>query len=135
MNTLKNSIQIIGNLGADPEVKVASSNNKYARFNIATTEKYTNKAGEKTSETTWHRITLWNQQAELAEKYLSKGSMVAIQGKMVNNDYTDKDGNKRSSYEIKVSEIMLLGGSKSSTTNMEASQVLVSANGEDNLPF
>ena len=113
MNALKNKVQLIGNLGNTPEVKNTEKGKKLARFSIATNETYYNAKGEKVTETQWHNLIAWGKVAELVEKYLTKGSEVAIEGKLMNNNYTDKDGNKRYSTEVQVHELLLLG-SKSS---------------------
>lgn len=114
MNTLKNKVQLIGNLGKAPEVKNTESGKKLAKFSIATNETYKNSKGEKITDTQWHNVVAWGSLAELAEKYLAKGSEVAIEGKLMNNVYTDKDGNKRYNTEIQVNELLMLGGKVSS---------------------
>jgi single-strand DNA-binding protein len=135
MSTLRNSVQLIGNLGKAPEVKTSSNGNKYAQFSIATSEKYKNKAGELITETTWHNITVWGTQADIAEKYLNKGSQVGISAKLINNEYTDKDGVKKSRYDLKVMELLLLSSSsKPELSAAVQSNTLVEAN-EDGLPF
>ena len=108
-NTLRNRVQLIGNLGANPEIKNFDGNKKVAKLSIATTEKYKNQKGEWITDTTWHYLTAWGNQAEFAEKFLIKGSEIAIDGKLKNNVYTDKDGIKRTSTEIHVAEFMMLG--------------------------
>lgn len=113
MNALKNKVQLIGNLGNAPEVKSTEKGKKLAKFSIATNETYYNVKGEKVTETQWHNLIAWGKVAELVEKYLSKGSEVAIEGKLMNNNYTDKDGNKRYTTEIQVHELLLLGGKPS----------------------
>jgi single-strand DNA-binding protein len=113
MNALKNKVQLIGNLGNAPEVKNTEKGKKLAKFSIATNETYYNVKGEKVTETQWHNLIAWGKVAELVEKYLTKGSEVAIEGKLMNNNYTDKDGNKRYSTEIQVNELLLLGGKPS----------------------
>ena len=113
MNALKNKVQLIGNLGNAPEVKNTEKGKKLAKFSIATNETYYNAKGEKVTETQWHNLIAWGKVAELVEKYLSKGSEVAIEGKLMNNNYTDKDGNKRYSTEIQVHELLLIGGKPS----------------------
>jgi single-strand DNA-binding protein len=110
MNTLRNKVQLIGNLGAAPEVKNLDGGKKMARISIATHESYTNAKGEKVKETQWHNIVLWGKQAEFAEKYLNKGNEVALDGKLLNKNYTDKDGVKKYVTEIQVNEIIALGG-------------------------
>ncbi len=113
MNALKNRVQLIGNLGNAPEVRNTESGKKLVRFSIATSETYRNAKGEKVKETQWHNLIAWGKVAEIAEKYLTKGSEVAIEGKLMNNNYTDKDGNKKYSTEIQVHELLLLGSKAS----------------------
>lgn len=109
MYALKNKVQLIGNLGNAPEVKTTDSGKKLARFSVATNESYRNAKGEKVTETTWHNLVAWGKVADIAEKYLTKGKEIAIEGKLVNNTYTDKDGNKKYSTEVLVNEILMLG--------------------------
>ena len=109
MYTLKNKVQLIGNLGGKPEVKNTESGKKLAQFSIATSESYRNAKGEKVTETQWHRIVAWGKLAEIAEKYLDKGKEVAIEGKLVNRSYNDKDGNKKYISEIQLNELLMLG--------------------------
>jgi single-strand DNA-binding protein len=109
MNALKNKVQLIGNLGNAPEVHNTENGKKLVRFSIATNESYRNSKGEKITETQWHNLIAWGKVAEIAEKYLIKGTEVAIEGKLMNNNYTDKDGNKKYSTEIQVHDILLLG--------------------------
>ncbi len=109
MYALKNKVQLIGNLGNAPEVKNTESGKKMARFSVATNESYRNASGEKVTETTWHNLVAWGKVAEIAEKYLNKGSEVAIEGKLINRSYTDKDGNKKYITEVQVNELLLLG--------------------------
>lgn len=113
MNALKNKVQLIGNLGNDPEIKNTENGKKLVKFSIATNETYYNAKGEKIVETQWHNLIAWGKVAELAEKYLNKGTEVAIEGKLMNNNYTDKEGNKRYSTEIQVHELLLLSGKPS----------------------
>ena len=80
--TMKNRVQLIGNLGATPEIKELDNGNKMARFTVATSDFYTNKKGEKVTETQWHNIVIWGKLADIAEKYLEKGSQVVIDGKL-----------------------------------------------------
>lgn len=108
MYALKNKVQLIGNLGNGPEVKNMESGKKLARFSIATNEVYTNTKGEKVKETQWHNVIAWGKIAEIAEKYLVKGSEVAVEGKIVYKNYNDKYGNKKYVTEIQISELLLL---------------------------
>jgi len=114
MYALKNKVQLIGNLGNAPEVKTTESGKKLARFSVATNESYRNAKGEKVTETTWHNLVAWGKVADIAEKYLTKGKEIAIEGKLVNNSYTDKDGNKKYSTEVLVNEILMLGSKSES---------------------
>jgi single-strand DNA-binding protein len=109
MYALKNKVQLIGNLGGKPEVKSMETGKKRAQFSVATNETYRNAKGEKVTETQWHRVVAWGRVAEIVEKYLDKGREVAIEGKLVNRSYTDKDGNKKYITEVLVSELLLLG--------------------------
>ncbi|MEO8943886.1 MAG: single-stranded DNA-binding protein [Ginsengibacter sp.] len=113
MNALKNKVQLIGNLGNAPEIKNTEKGKKLAKFSIATNETYYNAKGEKVTETQWHNLIAWGKIADLVEKYLLKGSEVAIEGKLMNNNYTDKEGNKKYNTEVQVHELLLMG-SKSS---------------------
>lgn len=108
MNSLRNSVRLIGNLGAAPEVKNLDKGNKVVKLALATNESYTNQKGEKVTETYWHNLVAWGKTAEIAEKFLNKGSEVAIEGKLTNHSYTDKDGVKKYVTEVLVNEILLL---------------------------
>ena len=109
MYSLRNKVQLIGNLGKSPELKTTESGKKLVKFSVATNEMYTNQKGEKVKETQWHNVVAWGKLADIAEKYLNKGAEVAVEGKLITKDYTDKDGNKKSSTEIQVNELLLLG--------------------------
>lgn len=109
MYALKNKVQLIGNLGNAPEIKTLESGKKMARFSVATSESYRNARGEKVVDTQWHSLVAWGKLAEIAEKYLSKGREVAIEGKLVSRSYNDREGNKKYITEIQVSELLLLG--------------------------
>ena len=109
MYALKNKVQLIGNLGNAPEVKTLESGKKMARFSVATNEIYRNAKGEKVTETQWHNLIAWGKVAEIVEKFLTKGKEVAIEGKLINRSYNDKDGNKQYVTEIQVNELLLLG--------------------------
>ncbi len=112
MYSLKNKVNLIGNLGSDPEIKDLDGGKKLAKFSIATNETYTNNQGEKVTDTQWHNLVAWGKTAEIAGKLLLKGSEVAIEGKLVHNSYTDKDGNKKYATEIIVNELLLIGDRK-----------------------
>ncbi len=108
MYALKNKVQLIGNLGNAPEIRSIESGKKLARFSLATNETYVNAKGEKVKETQWHNLVAWGKTAELVEKYLTKGSEVVIEGKLINRNYTDKEGNKKYITEVEVSELLML---------------------------
>ena len=109
MYALKNKVQLIGNLGGVPEIKNTENEKKLAKFSIATNESYRNADGEKITTTIWHSCIAWGKVAEIAEKYLSKGSEVAIEGKLVSRFYEDKEGVKKYVTEVQINEILLLG--------------------------
>ena len=109
---MRNKVTLIGNLGQNPEVKEFNGGRKFAKFSLATNETYRNKAGEKVTDTQWHNLIAWGKTAEIVEKYVTKGSEIAIEGKLLSRTYTDKDGIKRYITEIQVSELLMLGGKK-----------------------
>jgi len=110
MNSLRNSVRLVGNLGMDPEVKSFDNNKKLARLSLATSDSYKNDKGEKVTETQWHHLILWGNLAQFAEDDLKKGDQVAIEGKLTNRNYVDKDGNKRYMCEVVVNEFIKMGG-------------------------
>jgi single-strand DNA-binding protein len=110
MNALRNKVQLIGNLGNDPEVITLDSGKKLAKFSIATNESYKNAQGEKVTDTQWHNVIAWNKTAEIVEKYLTKGNEVAVEGKLTSRSYEDKEGVKKYITEIVVNELLMLGG-------------------------
>src|SRR5215207_5113806 len=109
MYALKNKVQLIGNLGNAPEVKNTESGKKLVSFSVATNENYRNAKGEKVTETQWHNLVAWGKVADIAEKFLTKGSEVAIEGKLIHRSYSDKEGNKKYMTEVQVNELLLLG--------------------------
>jgi single-strand DNA-binding protein len=113
MNTLKNRVQLIGNLGQDPEMFTFDGGKKKVNLRLATNENYKNSKGEKVEETIWHNIVGWGKTAEIAGEYLKKGSEVAIEGKLTNRVYEDKEGNNKYITEIVVKEFLMLDKKKS----------------------
>ena len=109
MSTLRNKVQLIGNLGNNPEIMTLDSGKKLAKISIATNETYKNAQGEKVTDTQWHNVVSWNKTAEIIEKYLQKGSEVAIEGKLTSRSYEDKDGVKKYITEIVCNEMLMLG--------------------------
>jgi single-strand DNA-binding protein len=108
MKSLRNSVQLIGRLGKDPEVKEFDKSKK-ASFSIATTDSYKNAKGEKIDDTQWHNIVIWGQLADVAGKYLKKGSEVCVEGKLVHRNYETDKGEKRYITEINVNDLVLMG--------------------------
>ncbi len=107
MNNLKNSVRLIGHMGAAPEVKNLDNGNKMARFSLATNEVYLDKKGEKQTNTDWHNVVAWEKTAELAEQLLQKGTEVAIEGKLTTRTW-EKDGEKKYITEVVVNELLVL---------------------------
>ncbi|MEO7425607.1 MAG: single-stranded DNA-binding protein [Fibrobacteria bacterium] len=104
-----NKATLIGNLGKDPEVRAIPSGAKVANFSIATTESYTGKDGNKVDKTEWHNIVMWRGLAEVAEKYLRKGSQVYIEGRLQTRSWDDQNGQKRYTTEIVADNMVMLG--------------------------
>lgn len=113
MKSLRNSVQLIGNLGMDPEVKQVANGGKLVRFSIATSDTYKNQQGEKVTDTQWHNLVIWGGLAEVAEKYLKKGNQVAVEGRLETNSYDDKSGNRKFFTQIRVNDLVMLGGKAS----------------------
>jgi single-strand DNA-binding protein len=110
-----NKAILIGNLGADPEIRHLEGGKVVARLRLATSEFYTRKdTGERVEQTEWHTVVLWNRQAEVAEKYLKKGSQVYVEGKITTREWEDKDGNKRYTTEIMALSMTMLDSKGSS---------------------
>lgn len=128
-----NKVILVGNLGKDPEVKYLDSGVAVANFSLATTENYKNKEGERVSQTEWHSIVLWRGLAEVAEKYLRKGSSVYIEGRIRTRKWEDNDGRTRYNTEIMGDSMTMLGGKPLSENKNEDSPT--SATHEDDLPF
>jgi len=110
MSTLRNRVQLIGNLGNNPEMITLESGKKIAKFSIATNESYKNSQGEKVTDTQWHNVVAWNKTAEIIERYLEKGTEVAIEGKLTSRSYETKEGEKKYITEVVCNEVVLLGG-------------------------
>ncbi|MCH7783928.1 MAG: single-stranded DNA-binding protein [Bacteroidetes bacterium] len=111
MNTLRNKVQLIGNLGNDPEIITTESGKKLAKFSIATNESYKDSKGERVTDTQWHNVIAWGKIAEIIESYVTKGKEVAIEGKLINRSWEDKEGNKRYTTEVVCNELLMLGKS------------------------
>ena len=109
MNTLRNKVQLIGNLGNDPEIINLDSGSKLAKFSVATNESYKNAQGEKVVDTQWHNVVAWGKTADIIESYVTKGKEVAIEGKLTTRSWDDKEGLKRYTTEVVCNEILMLG--------------------------
>ena len=108
MKNLRNRVQLIGNLGADPEIKSFENNKLVANLSIATSESFTNSDGDKIDNTQWHNVVAWGKNADLADKYLSKGNQVCIEGKLNYRSYEDKNGDLKYISEIIVNDFLFL---------------------------
>jgi single-strand DNA-binding protein len=104
-----NKVILVGNVGKDPETRYLEGGSAVSKFSMATSEVYRNKDGEKITTTEWHNIVLWRGLAEVAEKYVKKGSQIFIEGRIKTRSYTDKDGNTRYITEIVGDNMQLLG--------------------------
>jgi single-strand DNA-binding protein len=107
MNTLRNKVQLIGNLGNDPEIITLDGGKKLAKFSLATNEYYKDADWQKQTKTDWHNLVAWNKTAEIIENYVTKGKEIAIEGKLINRSWDDKEGNKRYTTEVVVSEVLM----------------------------
>lgn len=135
-----NKVILVGNLGKDPEVRYLDSGVAVANFSLATTENYKNKQGEKVSQTEWHNIVLWRGLAEVAEKWLKKGSSVYIEGKIRTNKWEDKEGNTRYNTEILADNMTMLGNRINADVSDKndiktASEIKSVTDENDDLPF
>jgi len=126
-----NKVILIGNLGKDPEVRYLDSGVAVANFSLATTENYKNKEGERVSQTEWHNIVLWRGLAEVAEKWLKKGSSVYVEGKIRNRKWEDKEGNTRYTTEILGDNITMLGKKNDNVSDVPENIVTTA---EENVP-
>ena len=123
-----NKVILIGNLGKDPEVRYLDNGVAVANISLATSESYKNKEGERITQTEWHDVVLWRGLAEVAEKFLKKGSSVYIEGKLRTNKWVDKDENNRYKTEVLADKLTMLGKSNSQDNSVQKSS-------EDDLPF
>ncbi len=129
-----NKVILIGNLGADPEVRYTASGTAVAKFRIATTEKFTDKDGNRQERTEWHRVVAWRKLAEICGQYLAKGKQVYIEGK-IRNDSWEKDGVKQYSYEIVADNMVMLGGGRGMEREPEPFGPPEGGPPDDDIPF
>ncbi len=136
-----NKVILIGNLGRDPEVRYTQNGTAVANFTLATNEVWTDKGGERQERTEWHRIVVWGKQAEIVREYLSKGRQVYVEGSLQTRQWDDREGNKRTTTEIKAARVLMLGrpGSPESRTpeggGGSGDVVSEEPAGEDDIPF
>ena len=104
-----NKVILIGNLGRDPELKYTPGGNAVCNFTLATNEQWTDKAGAKQERTEWHRVVVWGKQAEVCGQYLKKGRQAYVEGSLTTREWNDKDGNKRTTTEVKAQRVQMLG--------------------------
>lgn len=109
MNTLSNSVRLLGNLGKEPVIKTFSDGGKIANFSLATTSFSKDKEGNRKEDTDWHNVVIKGKLAEIAEKYLTKGSQIAVEGMLKNRKYTDSDGHDKYITEVVVNEFQMMG--------------------------
>ncbi len=109
MSTLRNKVQLIGNLGNDPEIITLESGKKLAKFSLAINESYKDASGEKQTKTDWHNLVAWGKTADIIEKYITKGKEIAIEGKLSTRSYETKEGENRYVTEVVVNELLMLG--------------------------
>lgn len=105
-----NKVILVGRLGRDPETRYTGSGQAVANFSVATDESYKDRNGERQKRTEWHKIVVWGKQAEIAQQYLKKGSLIFIEGRIQSREWQDKEGQKRTSFEIVANNFRMLGG-------------------------
>lgn len=110
MSTIRNHVQLIGNVGQEPTTTNLESGKKVTRFSLATNEHYKDAKGEKQTDTNWHTVVAWGKTAEIIEKFGGKGKEIGVVGKLKTRNYTDEDGNKRYVTEVIADEVLLFGG-------------------------
>lgn len=108
MKDLRNRVQLLGNLGMDPEVKTFDGNKKLAKFSVATSQTYTDSKGERVQDTQWHNIIAWGKLAERVEKFLKKGIEIALEGKIVYRQYENGEGQTKYITEIVMNDFLMV---------------------------
>jgi len=122
MNSLKNRVSLIGNLGQDPDTKTTETGKKVTHFTLATEDGYKNSDGQRVNETTWHNIVAWNGLADIADRFLKKGHQVAVEGRIVYRSYNDKNGVTKYITEIVLNDLALLRNGKGKGQQQEAEE-------------
>lgn len=145
-----NKITIVGHLGRDPELSFTTQGTAACKMSVATSEKRKDRNGEQQEFTTWFRVTVWGRQAELCNEYLAKGRQVYIEGRLRQEEYTDREGNQRTSLEVNATDVQFIGSrsddaggsnshsrppARSSDESRSAAAAAQVANDEDDIPF
>lgn len=131
-----NKVILIGRLGRDPEVRYMPNGEAVCNFSVATSEKYTDKNGQRQEATEWHNVTMYRKLAEIAGQYLTKGSQVYLEGKIQSRKYQGKDGIERTAYEIIANEMKMLGGNaQAPAQNPQPAQAQAQDDISDDVPF
>jgi len=141
-----NKVLLIGRLGNNPETRFTNTGTAVANFNLATSENWNDKNGQKQERTEWHRVVVWGKLAELCQKYLAKGRQCFVEGRLQTRSWDDKDGNKRYTTEIVATTVQFLGGPNAQAqsgasdhagmgADMEAAQANESSFTEGEIPF
>lgn len=128
-----NKVILIGRLGRDPETRYMPNGEAVCNFSVATSEKYTDKNGQRQEATEWHNVTMYRKLAEIAGQYLKQGSQVYIEGKIKSRKYTDKNGVERTAYDIIANELKMLGGN--TQTPAQKPQPAQAQEDIDDVPF
>src|ERR1700740_1900432 len=123
-----NKVILVGRLGRDPETRFTSGGQAVANFSVATDESFKDRSGERQKRTEWHKIVVWGKQAEIAQQYLKKGSQIFLEGRIQSREWTDKENQKRTSYEIVATNFRMLGSRADSTG--EAARSAAAASGD-----
>jgi single-strand DNA-binding protein len=135
-----NKVILIGNLGRDPEVRYTTGGTPVANFSMATTERWSDQSsGERKERTEWHKVVVWGKQAEIAGEYLHKGKQVYVEGSLQTREWTDRDGNKRYTTEVRAQRFQMLGQpGERQQTRAEPSHAVADSEGgfsDDDIPF
>lgn len=138
-----NKVIIVGHLGGDPELKYTASGQAVARFNVATSENWTDKQGQKQERTEWHRVVVWGKLGEVCGKHLAKGRQVYVEGRLQTRQWEDQQGQKRYTTEVVANTVQFLGPAKSANSSQDHGQsqefdqepAFETAGGGDEIPF
>jgi len=135
-----NKVILIGNLGRDPEVRYTAGGTPVANFSMATSERWTDASGDRKERTEWHKVVVWAKQAEIVGEYLRKGKQVYVEGSLQTREWTDREGNKRYTTEVKAQRVQMLGRPDdrepvaASSPEQEVAEPAAGFN-EDDIPF